>query len=87
MEYRELYQKFVPVNILDLDILDHIRECDFYEGKILDNIIIKYYNNKDLTFEDMHSLNNIDYNSNIELYYKIPMVIFCIERKIVDNLS
>lgn len=86
MEYRQLHQKFLSVNILDLDILDRIRECKLGDD-ILDNIIIKYYNNKELTFEDLHSLNNVDYNDNITLYYKIPIIIFCIERIIVDLLT
>lgn len=87
MEYKQLNQKFYSIPILDLDILDRIRNCDLKENTILDNIIIKYYNDKDLTFEDMHKLNNVDYCENLELYYKIPIVIFCIERIIVNLLK
>ena len=87
MEYKQLYQQFLSVNILDLDILDRIRECKLSKDNVLDNIIIKYYNDMELTFEDLHSLNNVDYQDNLTLYYKIPIIIFCIERIIVDLMS
>ena len=87
MEYNTLCQQFLSVNTLDLDIIDRIRNCDIHPDKVMDNVMVKYYNDKELTSDDLHALTYIDYCENLELYYKIPIVIFCIEKMIVRLLT
>lgn len=87
MEYNQLYPHFHSINILDLDILDRIKNKSYKDNDVLTNIIIKYFNDEKLNFSDLHLLNRIDYSENIELYYKIPMVIFCIEKNIINLLT
>lgn len=84
MEYKQLSQQFHSINVLDLDIIDKIR-CKIYEpNAIFNNIIVKYFNDEELTNEDAHSLGNVDYSDNISIYYKVPICIYCIERIITD---
>lgn len=86
MDYKVCNFKFHNINILDIDILERINGNDLSED-IITNIIIKYFNNSEITFEDLHSLKNIDYQENIELYYGIPIIIFCLEKIIQKNLT
>ena len=44
------------------------------------NIIIKYFNNKMITQEDIDNLDYIDFSDNIVIFYAIPCVIYCIEK-------
>ena len=48
--------------------------------------MIKYFNHEEITFEDLHALKNIDYCSNKELFYFIPITIFCLENIIINLL-
>ena len=44
------------------------------------NIIIAYMNNKDLTADMVNSLDLVRFVSCKELFYNIPLVIFCMEK-------
>lgn len=47
--------------------------------RALFNIIIKYFNNIDLEGKDIFRIDDIDYSHNLELFYMIPIVIYCID--------
>ncbi len=49
------------------------------ENNIYYNIIVKYFNNDKLNSSDIEALENIDYESNIALFYCIPIIIYAIE--------
>lgn len=44
------------------------------------NIIIKYFNDENITQEDIDNLEYIDFSDNIIIFYAIPCVIYCLER-------
>lgn len=55
----------------------------YYDEKDLyKNIIIKYFNNEEIKADDIESLEYIQYDSNIELFYNIPIVIYIIENMV-----
>lgn len=55
----------------------------YYEEKDLyKNIIIKYFNNEEIKADDIVSLEYIQYDSNIELFYNIPIIIYIIENMV-----
>lgn len=86
MEYRGFNTLLYPIRIFgDLDIHTAIiNNCNTNNALI--NIIIKYFNNVEITIDDLKELREIDYFENYELYYCIPMVIFCLEESIKNSL-
>ena len=71
------------------ELLHNIVENKYFEeeDKLFYNIIIKYFNNKDIVLEDITCLEYIDYLDNINLFFAIPMLIFCIEYTIKKMMS
>lgn len=69
----------------DIDI-DKVISCGCDTSNILINIISKYFNDIDISLEELEDLKDIDYFENYELYYCIPMVIYCLEQKIQNSL-
>lgn len=51
------------------------------------NIVIKWFNDEELTKEDIDAFECIGWDSCIELFYGIPIIIFCIEKYISDLVS
>ena len=51
------------------------------------NIMIKYFNNESITSDDLLNIKNIDYYDNMELYYGIPIAIYCMERMVESMLK
>lgn len=49
------------------------------------NIVIKYFNNEEITKEDIEAFDCIGWDACIELFYGIPIIIFCIEKYIDDK--
>ena len=87
MEYNHLNAKFFYINIFDdPDFTNKIKNKE-YTSHELKNLIVKYFNDEDITLEDLHKLKHIDYMNNKEFYYGIPFAIFCIEQQIAKNLA
>ena len=49
--------------------------------------MIKYFNNESITSDDLLNIKNIDYYDNMELYYGIPIAIYCMERMVESMLK
>ncbi len=85
MKYENLCTTLHSINIFgDLDILYYIRN-NIKTNNIMTNIMIKYFNDEEITKNDLVSLKNIDYHNNADLYYGIPITIFCLE-KMISNM-
>ena len=87
MEYSHLNPALFSITLFDeVDIIDKIKNKSMTDD-VMVNILIKYFNNEEVTFEDLHSLKNIDYVSTKELFYLIPITIYCLENIIVNILT
>lgn len=70
------------INEIDNNIKDNI--------KLYRNIIIKYYNNEDVTTEDLKYIDTVDYDNNICLFYELPLLIYvldCYASKLISLTS
>ena len=86
MEYNSLNSNLYPIQVFPLDILDIIRNNNKTTNVLLD-IMIKYFNDENITMDDLNGMKNIDYYNNMELYYYIPIAIYCIESTISNILA
>ena len=87
MEYKNTNANFFFIDIFDdPDFCNKIKKCEFTSHE-LKNIIVKYFNNIEITIDDLKKLKHIDYMETKEFYYGIPFVIFCIEQQIQNLLS
>ena len=87
MEYKKLNAQFYYIDIFDDPEFTHkIKKCEFTTHE-LKNLIVKYFNNIDITIEDVKKLKHIDYMDNKEFFYGIPFAIFCIEKQIQKIMS
>lgn len=63
------------------DLINAIESDQLLEGcNSIYNIIIKYFNNEIIDQKDIDDLENIDFSDNIDIFYTIPCIIYCIER-------
>lgn len=87
MEYRELNTHLYPISVFgDLEMIYYIRN-NIKTSNPLWNIMIKYFNDEEITSDDLLDIKNIDYCDNIELYYGIPIAIFCMEQMVSKMLA
>jgi hypothetical protein len=90
MEYRNLSRAFYTINIFDdpdfTNIIKSNSQVDD-DSWVMRNIIIKYFNDEEITLDYLKNLKHIDYAQNKELFYLIPMVIFCIDKTVEGLMS
>lgn len=78
---------------IDDEIVDFITTNKLYNDDkeqivpIWRNIIIKYFNNTDITIEELESINEIDFSYSKDAFYTIPLLIFCLEKNIEKVLK
>lgn len=90
----------IPVatyNCFDEDLMDHINSNILYDDVLRDvdepsnlwkNILIKhFYPDTKITQEELDAINTIDFSDSTELFYCIPLLIYCLERRIEDALK
>jgi hypothetical protein len=80
---------FDRIPTLDPELITAIIQNTLFDSnnKKIYNIIIKYFNNLDISSDDIIALENIDYSDTVSLFYTIPMVIYCIEYYIKNLLK
>lgn len=74
-----------PLLALKSEVLDAIKKKELYEVGAYQqyNALIKYFNDEDIDVDTIHTIENIMYsNYNNELYFLIPMIIYCIDQNI-----
>lgn len=84
MNYDKEYQSqdiYQPIPCFDEELFNRIRDNKLYHSKFkLYNIIIKYFNDEDITLGDIKELFDLDFEQNYTLFYAIPCIIFCLEK-------
>ena len=51
------------------------------------NIIVKYFYNEDFTDKEINSIEDIHYDTSVEMFYMIPLLILCLEDAIEKALN
>ena len=71
------------------DITEQIISGKLYEenNKEIYNILIKYFNNYDYNEKDFECIENIDYSTDMHIFYLLPLLIFCLESFIISIIS
>jgi hypothetical protein len=91
MEYRTLEAGLFMINIFDdpefADIIKANGQRPNDQNWVMKNIIIKFFNKIDITLDDLADLSHLDYLQTKELFYLIPMVIFCIDKTLETMMS
>lgn len=65
------------------DLFTGIEHCVLYDDeRAIYNIIIKYIRNIPISDKDVDDLRFLEYSDNVELFYALPLIIFCIDRTI-----
>ena len=76
------------VCVFDEDLIDRIKYKELYpydNPNAYKNIIIKYMNGYPaILSEDIEALENIAYEATMDLFYHLPIVIFCVEKYITS---
>ena len=86
-DYSKINPKMTIVDIFgDPDFANKIK-TNTKTDNILKDMIIMYFNDEPYTLDTIHKLKHIDYLNNSDMYYMIPMVIFCLEQFITNELS
>ena len=88
MDYSHLNSKFHIIDIFDdPSFMDKVRSNELTTN-VLKNIVINYLNGVNTIDETILSqLKHVDYMQTPELFYLIPLVIYCIEQVIMNMLS
>ena len=88
MEYRNINSKFHIIDIFDdPEFGEKIKNNDTSDDNVFKTIIIKYFNKSEITEDLLNKLKHIDYMSNKQLYYMIPITIFALESYVQNILS
>lgn len=67
------------LNNFNNELLERIKKEKYYDRNDYRNIIIKYFYNRKIDDKDIESIEMIDFEANIELFYNIPLIIFIID--------
>lgn len=87
MEYANLNNRLHIIDIFnDPRFMDKIRNNE-ETGHVLKDIIIGYFNDGKIDSNILNRLKHVDYMENADLYYLIPLVIYCMEKSISNMLS
>lgn len=87
MEYSHLNNRLHVIDIFnDPQFMDRVKN-NKETNNVLKNIIIRYFNDTPIDSTILDKLKHVDYMENADLYYLIPLVIYCMEKNIVNMLS
>ena len=69
------------IPIIDEDFINRIINNSKYEEDNMkyNNLIIKYFNNEDVYADDINCIDNIDLEPAKDIYYKVLLLIFCVD--------
>ncbi|MBR1988365.1 MAG: hypothetical protein IKA36_04930, partial [Clostridia bacterium] len=86
------YNNSLPVEVLPATVVNHIElnQLFDYEDENFDkfNLLIKYMNGEDITYDDIKPYERInDDDLNETNFFLIPLAIFCIESYVRNMLA
>ena len=87
MEYARINPKFYIIDIFNDPEFAKKIESNTLTSNVLKNVIIGYFNNTKITKEILNEIRHIDYMDSMELFYLIPLAIYCLEQQIINILS
>lgn len=79
-----------PIDLFDADLIDAISNGTTFEAesdKEYYNIISAYFSGNTITQSMIESLEKLEFNPGVDIFYTIPMVIFILERYAIDLLK
>lgn len=77
-----------PLILFDYKVIDRIKKGEIDDlDESYNRIIYKYFRRDKITPEDIQILNDMDFAPTINLFYNIPIVIFCLESMIKEILT
>lgn len=79
--------KFNPINSELISRVKTNEEFDEYDENAYMNIIIKYMNDSKIDSSIIPLLESINFKPTVDLFYCIPMIIFCLENSIKKLMS
>ena len=79
--------KFNPINSELISRVKTNEEFDEYEENAYMNIIIRYMNDSKIDSSIISLLESINFKPTVDLFYCIPMIIFCLENSIKKLMS
>jgi len=87
MEYARSNGRFHIIDIFDDPDFGNKIKNNVKTGNVMKDILIGFFNNENITNEQLESLKHIDYMNNVELYYLIPITIFILDSNIQNMLA
>ena len=87
MEYARSNSKFHIIDIFDDPDFGNKIKNNVKTGNVMKDILIGFFNNENITKEQLESLKHIDYMNNVELYYLIPITIYILDSGIQNMLA
>ena len=79
--------KFNPINSELISRVKTNEEFDEYDENAYMNIIIRYMNDSKIDSSIIQLLESINFKPTVDLFYCIPMIIFCLENSIKKLMS
>ena len=73
--------------IFDKPLIANIINNEKFGNDILSDLIIKYFNDEDITQDDLDQLDMIQYKDNIQLFYYVPVAMYILEGIVKKLLS
>ena len=99
LDYNVIAEENSPFNprmiipIIDEDLIDRIINNNKYnlvdddKRKMFNNVFIKYFNNESINNDDIEYINEIDFEPIEQIYYKVLLLIFCVDSYTKNLLS
>lgn len=90
MEYRDLYTGLYIIDIFDDpgfgDVIKQNTKLT-NQDDVMKDIIRMYFNDEEITIDTLKPLRHLKYSSNKQMFYLIPMTIFCITKTLESLLA
>lgn len=87
MDYFNTSNKFYMIDIFDDPGFGEKIKNNEKTGIVLKDIIIGYFNNESITSDQLNEIKHLDFVSNCEMYYLMPLAIYIFNKNIENYLA